>query len=54
MRRSFGSVLETIRRPPGDNPKSIDEMARLIAASPARDGARYQRQVAELRRRLKR
>jgi len=42
-----GLVLQTIRRPPGENPGTIEEMARLIAASPARDGARYQRQVAD-------
>lgn len=42
-----GFVLQTIRRPPGENPKTIDEMKTLIAASPARDGARYQRQVAD-------
>ncbi len=42
-----GLVLQTIRRPPGENPKTIDEMAKLIAASPARDGAGYRRQVAD-------
>ncbi len=42
-----GLVLQTIRRPPGENPKTIAEMAKLIAASPAVDGARYQRQVAD-------
>ncbi|MDR3635999.1 MAG: PKD domain-containing protein [Isosphaeraceae bacterium] len=42
-----GLVLQTLRRPAGENPKTVEEMARLIAASPAKDGARYQRRVAD-------
>ncbi len=42
-----GLVLQTLRRPEGENPKTIDEMAKLIAASPAKDGARYQRRVED-------
>jgi tetratricopeptide (TPR) repeat protein len=42
-----GLVLETIRRPEGENPKTIDEMIKLIAASPGKDGARYQRGISD-------
>jgi hypothetical protein len=42
-----GLVLTTLRRPEGENPKTVAEMAALIAASPAKFGARYQRRVAD-------
>jgi tetratricopeptide (TPR) repeat protein len=43
----FGFVLQTIMRPEGDNPRKVDEMAKLIAGSKAKYGARYQRRVSE-------
>jgi tetratricopeptide (TPR) repeat protein len=43
----YGFVLETIERPKGDNPRKIEEMAKLIAGSKVRYGARYQRRVSE-------
>jgi TolA-binding protein len=43
----YGFVLQTIQRPEGDNPKTVADMAKLIAGSKARYGARYQRRVAE-------
>ncbi|NQU09936.1 PKD domain-containing protein [bacterium] len=42
-----GFVFATIRRPAGDNPKTVDELRALIAASPARFGGRYQQRVAD-------
>jgi tetratricopeptide (TPR) repeat protein len=42
-----GLVLETIQRPEGDNPKTIEDMAKLIAASKAKYGARYQRRISD-------
>jgi tetratricopeptide (TPR) repeat protein len=42
-----GLVFATRRRPAGDNPKSVDELAAMLAASPAPDGARYQRGIAD-------
>jgi PKD repeat protein len=42
----YGLVLTTLRRPKGDNPKNVVEMAAMLAASPAKDGARYQRGIA--------
>ena len=42
----FGFVLQTIERPKGDNPRKVEEMAKLIADSKAKHGARYQRRVA--------
>jgi tetratricopeptide (TPR) repeat protein len=42
-----GLVLQTIQRPEGDNPQTVDDMAKLIAASPYRHGARYQRRIAD-------
>ncbi len=42
-----GFVLQTIQRPEGDNPRSVAQMAQLIAGSKAKFGARYQRRVAE-------
>src|SRR5262249_30173171 len=43
----YGFVLQTMQRPEGDNPRTPDEMAKLIAGSKEKYGARYQRQVAE-------
>jgi tetratricopeptide (TPR) repeat protein len=49
----YGFVLQTIERPRAKslkdekNPQDADEMAKLIAGSKAKYGARYQRQVAE-------
>jgi PKD repeat protein len=43
----YGLVLETIQRPEGDNPTTVEEMAKLIAASPFKHGARYQRRIAD-------
>ncbi|MGH7138925.1 MAG: hypothetical protein ACREHD_24535, partial [Pirellulales bacterium] len=42
----YGLVFTTLRRPDGENPKTVAEMAALLAASPAKDGARYQRTIA--------
>jgi tetratricopeptide (TPR) repeat protein len=42
-----GLVLETIQRPAGPNPRTPQDMARLIAASPFKHGARYQRRIAD-------
>jgi tetratricopeptide (TPR) repeat protein len=43
----YGFVLQTIQRPEGDNPRTVADMARLIAGSKTKYGARYQRRVAE-------
>jgi tetratricopeptide (TPR) repeat protein len=43
----YGFVLQTIQRPEGDNPRTVAELAKLIAGSKAKFGARYQRRVAE-------
>lgn len=43
----FGLVFSTLRRPEGDNPKTVDELSALLAASPAQDGARYQRRISD-------
>jgi tetratricopeptide (TPR) repeat protein len=42
-----GLVLQTIQRPEGDNPQTVEDMAKLIAASPSRHGGRYQRRIAD-------
>src|SRR5262249_2398623 len=42
-----GFVLETMERPEGDNPRSVEEMAKLIAGSKRKHGAAYQRRVAD-------
>jgi hypothetical protein len=42
-----GLVLQTIQRPEGPNPKTIEDMARLIAASKTKYGARYQRRISD-------
>lgn len=43
----YGLVLQTIQRPEGDNPKTPADMAKLIAASPYKHGARYQRRISD-------
>jgi tetratricopeptide (TPR) repeat protein len=43
----YGFVLQTIQRPEGDNPRTVADMAKLIAGSKAKYGARYQRRVAD-------
>ena len=43
----YGLVYTTLRRPEGDNPKNVAEMATMLTASPAKDGARYQRGIAD-------
>jgi tetratricopeptide (TPR) repeat protein len=43
----YGFVLATIERPKGDNPRKVEELAKLIAGSKAKYGARYQRRVSE-------
>jgi tetratricopeptide (TPR) repeat protein len=43
----YGFVLQTIQRPEGDNPRKAEEIAKLMAGSKAKYGARYQRQVSE-------
>lgn len=43
----YGFVLQTIQRPEGDNPQTVAEMAKLIAGSKAKYGARYQRRVSD-------
>src|SRR5947208_571331 len=42
-----GFILETIQRPEGDNPRTVADMAKLIAGSKQKYGARYQRRVAD-------
>jgi tetratricopeptide (TPR) repeat protein len=43
----YGLVYATLRRPEGDNPKTVAELAAMLNASPAQDGARYQRSIAD-------
>jgi tetratricopeptide (TPR) repeat protein len=43
----FGLVYATIQRPEGNNPKTVADMAKLIAASPSKHGARYQRKISD-------
>ncbi|HQU44384.1 MAG TPA: PKD domain-containing protein, partial [Pirellulales bacterium] len=43
----YGLVYTTLRRPEGENPKTVAELAAMLAASPAKDGARYQRGIAD-------
>ncbi|MFO0879364.1 MAG: PKD domain-containing protein [Gemmataceae bacterium] len=43
----YGFVLETIERPAGDNPRTVEELTKLIGASKVRHGARFQRRVAD-------
>ena len=42
-----GLFLETRARPPVDNPRDVDELAAMLAASPARYGARLQRRISD-------
>lgn len=42
-----GLVLQTIQRPAGDDPETVPQMAKLIAGSPYKHGARYQRRIAD-------
>jgi tetratricopeptide (TPR) repeat protein len=43
----YGLVLETMERPKGDNPLTVAEMAKLIAGSKVKHGARYQRRISD-------
>jgi tetratricopeptide (TPR) repeat protein len=43
----YGLVYTTIQRPEGENPKTVQEMAKLIAGSQAKHGARYQRKISD-------
>lgn len=43
----YGLVYVTMRRPEGDNPKTVDEFEALVAASPGKDGARYRRRISD-------
>ncbi|MCH8147882.1 MAG: PKD domain-containing protein, partial [Planctomycetes bacterium] len=42
-----GLVFSTMQRPQGENPKTVEELRKLIAGSKQRYGARYQRRVAD-------
>jgi tetratricopeptide (TPR) repeat protein len=42
-----GLVLQTLQRPEGDNPHTVEDMAKLITASPSKHGGRYQRRIAD-------
>lgn len=43
----YGLVYATLRRPEGENPKTVEEFAAMLAASPGKDGARYQRRISD-------
>jgi TolA-binding protein len=43
----YGLVYTTIQRPDGPNPKTVAEMSALIARSPSKHGARYQRKISD-------
>lgn len=43
----YGFVLETMERPEGENPRTIEEMGKLMAASKRKHGARFQRRVSD-------
>ncbi len=43
----YGLVLQTMERPEGDNPKSVADMAKLMAGSKRKFGGRFQRRVAD-------
>ncbi len=43
----YGFVLQTIQRPEGENPRTVADMAKLMADSKAKFGARYQRRVSD-------
>ena len=42
-----GLVYQTIRRPKGENPKTVEELKALIDGSDAKYGARYQRRISD-------
>ena len=42
-----GLVLSTIKRPMGDNPKTVADLEQLMKASQERYGARYQQRIAD-------
>jgi len=42
-----GLVLQTMQRPEGDNPKTIEALQQLMAASQHRYGARYQTRISD-------
>jgi tetratricopeptide (TPR) repeat protein len=43
----YGLVYATIQRPEGPNPKTVPDMAKLIAGSPNKHGARHQRKISD-------
>ncbi|HKI35542.1 MAG TPA: PKD domain-containing protein [Gemmataceae bacterium] len=43
----YGLVLETVERPEGKNPETVEDMAKLLAGSKAKHGARYQRRISD-------
>ncbi len=43
----FGFVLQTVQRPEGDNPRTVEDMAKLMAGSKTKYGGHYQRRVSE-------
>jgi tetratricopeptide (TPR) repeat protein len=43
----YGLVYTTLQRPEGPNPKTVPEMAKLVAGSRAKHGARYQRKISD-------
>jgi len=42
-----GLVLQTMQRPAGDNPKTLEDLQKLMAASPQKYGARYQTRISD-------
>jgi tetratricopeptide (TPR) repeat protein len=42
-----GFVLQTMERPEGENPRTVEEMAKLMAGSKRKHGAAFQRRVAD-------
>lgn len=42
-----GLVYQTIQRPQGENPKTVEELAKMLAASKIKYGARYQRGISD-------
>ena len=44
-----GFVFSTIRRPEGANPETVEQLRTMVAASPGKYGARYQRRIADAR-----
>lgn len=43
----YGFVYQTRQRPEGDNPRTVADLAKLIAGSKQKYGGRYQRRVAD-------